>query len=183
MRNERFEFLTKALKKFDAHFIALGHTSDDQVETVLMNLIRGTGIKGLEGISKKNERIIKGDKIFLIRPLLNFTKADTVNYCKQIGIVPRIDSTNSSLVYTRNRIREDLIPKIEREYNPQFRSAVLRLTDAFSTPLQLYTALSTLFLHWLQVIPSTAIERRSFVVSKAFSPPPISVIPALSLYT
>ena len=129
LRNERFEFLTKALKKFDAHFIALGHTSDDQVETVLMNLIRGTGIKGLGGISKKTERIIKGDKIFLIRPLLNFTKADTVNYCKQIGIVPRIDSTNSSLVYTRNRIREDLIPKIEREYNPQFRSAVLRLTD------------------------------------------------------
>ena len=53
LRNERFEFLTKALKKFDAHFIALGHTSDDQVETVLMNLIRGTGIKGLEGKSKK----------------------------------------------------------------------------------------------------------------------------------
>ena len=53
LRNERFEFLTKALKKFDAHFIALGHTSDDQVETVLMNLIRGTGIKGLGGISKK----------------------------------------------------------------------------------------------------------------------------------
>ena len=129
LRNERFEFLTKALKKFDAHFIALGHTSDDQVETVLMNLIRGTGIKGLEGISKKNERIIKGDKIFLIRPLLNFTKAETVDYCKKIGIVPRIDSTNSSLSYTRNRIREDLIPKIQREYNPQFRSAVLRLID------------------------------------------------------
>ena len=129
LRNERFEFLSKASNLFDAHFIALGHTSDDQVETVLMNLIRGTGIKGLEGISKKTERIVKGNKIFLIRPLLNFTKTDTVNYCKQIGVVPRIDCTNSSLSYTRNRIREDLIPKIESDYNPQFRSSVLRLTN------------------------------------------------------
>ncbi len=129
LRNERFEFLSKVSKKFDAQFIALGHTSDDQVETVLMNLIRGTGIKGLQGISKKTERIIKGNKIFLIRPLLNFTKTDTVNYCMQIGVIPRIDCTNSSLTYTRNRIREDLIPKIEKDYNPQFRSSVLRLTD------------------------------------------------------
>ncbi|MBI2855463.1 MAG: tRNA lysidine(34) synthetase TilS, partial [Chloroflexi bacterium] len=104
------------------------HTADDQVETILMHLVRGSGLAGLAGMSSLGywpsptaER-----KIALVRPLLEVSRAETEAYCRQRGVTPREDPTNQSPQFTRNRVRSDLIPRL-MEYNPRFLEALLRL--------------------------------------------------------
>ena len=130
-REVRYRFLTNLANRIDAHAIALGHTADDQAETILMHILRGTGLPGLRGMQELTpwRDTPNGQPAILFRPLLEATRHDTRAYCLDLNIPFREDSTNRSLRFTRNRVRLKLIPAL-REYNPQVRDALIRLGRA-----------------------------------------------------
>ena len=101
-RTARYRFLREVAQAVGADRIALGHTLDDQAETVLMHFIRGSGVDGLAGMAHR-----AGD---LIRPLLGTRHTETLAYCRAMGHEPRVDATNDDLRFTRNRVRQELLP-------------------------------------------------------------------------
>lgn len=118
-RRVRFHFFNDLLRKHHAQKIALGHNADDQVETVLLRLLRGSGLEGLKGILPIREGRI-------IRPLLEVWKKDIEYYAAERGIPFLLDSSNQEGHYLRNKIRLSLIPLIEKEYQANFKEVVLR---------------------------------------------------------
>ena len=110
-RELRYDFLRKTAEKIGADRIATAHTADDNAETVLFNLVRGSGLRGLRGIPPVRENII--------RPVLCFTRGQVMEYIKEYGIPYVEDSTNFELVYSRNRLRHSVIPLL-KEFNPRF---------------------------------------------------------------
>lgn len=120
-RRVRMEFFYKLLYELDLDKIALGHTEDDQVETVLGNLIRGCGLSGLGGIKKRDGT--------LVRPLLNISKSAILDYLDTNGFEYRLDRSNHGLDYTRNRLRNLLLPLLRNNFNPRVEVAVLRLAE------------------------------------------------------
>lgn len=131
-RNLRYKFLFEQAKKNNAQAVAVGHTADDQVETILMHFLRGSGMNGLKGMSYRS--IIKSfdSEIPIIRPLLNIWREETVVFCAVNGLRPHYDSTNDSLNFQRNRIRHLLIPTLET-YNPKFREAIQRMSHSLKS--------------------------------------------------
>ncbi len=127
-RNERYEFFERVLADQDAQVIATAHHADDNVETVLHRLIRGTGIRGLSGIPAVRP-LRDGQPYRLIRPLLNVRRADILAYLDRRGITHCHDHTNEVTEFTRNRIRNELIPQLEQDYNPAVADALLRLAE------------------------------------------------------
>ncbi len=125
-RIARYDFLTRVAMETGSSALALGHTSDDQAETVLLHLLRGTGIRGLKGmLPLSNWRTAHGSAT-LVRPLLNVSRQETEAYCLEHGLIPRLDSSNLEERFTRNRIRRKLIPHLE-EFNPSVKKSLLRL--------------------------------------------------------
>lgn len=109
----------------DAVSIAVAHNADDQSETVLFRIIRGTGIHGLAGI-----RPFRMDPDFpIIRPLLDVTRTEIEAYIKDAELEPNIDESNFETEYSRNKLRLELIPEIEKKYNPKFRESLRHLAD------------------------------------------------------
>jgi tRNA(Ile)-lysidine synthase len=125
LRSLRYEFLARAAGQCGARFVVTAHTADDQVETVFANILRGTGLAGLAGIPRARQLTAATT---LIRPLLAATRADVLDYLQQLNQPFRQDSSNASTDYTRNRIRHELLPLLEREFNPQVREAIGRLS-------------------------------------------------------
>ena len=117
----RRKFLESTLNKIGGNKIALGHIADDQVETFLINLLRGSGLKGLGGMSDINGSYI--------RPLLTCFKSEILEYLKSQGLKYRFDKSNAKKDYLRNRIRLGLIPNIEKEFNPNFKENLLTTID------------------------------------------------------
>ena len=126
-REVRYRFLANLAEQVGADAVALGHTSDDQVETVLMNVIRGSGLRGLRGMRPVSKQRIAGSDATLFRPLLNLSKQDTIAYCEALHLTPRADESNRSTEMTRNRVRLELLPLL-RDMNPAFGDAALRLS-------------------------------------------------------
>ncbi len=125
-RNVRYDFLKKVAQSFDANYIATAHTCDDQAETILINLIKGTGIRGLRGIAK----IIQINKnLYLIRPLLSFPKSTLIEYAKHRNLQWREDKSNFSLDYFRNKIRHELLPLIKKNYNPNIVELLVKTSE------------------------------------------------------
>ena len=120
-RKIRYEFFDEILKQTNSNKIATAHTKNDNVETVLMNIIRGTGTSGLKGIE-----VIRENKY--IRPLLNCKRNQIEEYCKINNLKPRIDKTNMENIYTRNKVRNLLIPYIQKGFNPNIIEAIDRLS-------------------------------------------------------
>jgi tRNA(Ile)-lysidine synthase len=125
LRDERYAFLRRAANQCGARYVATAHTADDQVETVLMNMLRGTGLAGLAGIPRVRA-LYEG--VALVRPLLDATRHEVLEYLSDQGLTHREDATNASRDYTRNRIRHELLPLLAREYNPEVRAAIQRLS-------------------------------------------------------
>lgn len=125
-RKVRYDFFEEVLVNVKGTKIATAHTASDNAETVLMNLIRGTGTSGLKGITA-----IRDDKY--IRPLIECERKEIEEYCKTYNLNPRHDKTNDENTYTRNKIRNILIPFIEKEFNPSFVSSLNRLSEIVST--------------------------------------------------
>ncbi|NWF77110.1 MAG: tRNA lysidine(34) synthetase TilS [Chloroflexi bacterium] len=151
-RELRYAFLARVAREVGANRIAIGHTRDDQVETILMHILRGTGITGLCGLapcspiptcrddgqgiswpasplSLRASPMNRGrGNLLVIRPLLDITREETTSYCQEHQLNPRIDSSNLSLSFFRNRLRLELLPLL-RQYNPGVDQALLRLAD------------------------------------------------------
>ena len=128
-REVRYNFLARLCGDVGASAVALGHTADDLAETVLMHIIRGSGVHGLRGMSELSSWQGRSGSpaATLFRPLLEATKQETASYCHERGIVFREDSGNSLPRFTRNRVRHDLMPALAG-YNPRVRDALLRLS-------------------------------------------------------
>ncbi|MEE8442226.1 MAG: tRNA lysidine(34) synthetase TilS, partial [Dehalococcoidia bacterium] len=127
-REVRYGFLSRVAATVGASAVVLGHTADDQAETVLLHLLRGTGIRGLRGmlpLSRWRSRDGTRD-VALVRPMLGVTSQETEGYCSSLGLTPRNDSSNLMDRFTRNRIRRRLIPRLQ-QYNPAVREALARL--------------------------------------------------------
>ena len=134
-RDARYDFLARVALENNACGVAVAHTGDDQAETVLMHLIRGTGLRGLRGMFPVAEsQSVSGQELKLFRPLLSVSRQQTKNYCRALGLEPRIDHTNLLPETLRNRIRLELLPML-REYNPRFSDALLRLADSAALDL------------------------------------------------
>ncbi|NLJ40278.1 MAG: tRNA lysidine(34) synthetase TilS [Clostridiales bacterium] len=121
-RRVRYDFFHSVLREVRGHKIALAHHSDDQAETIMHNIIRGTGLSGLSGMEPVRDGSI-------IRPLLCVSRGEIEDYCRQNGLEYREDRTNLDTIYTRNRIRGILIPLIEEQFNPNFSQSLLRMGD------------------------------------------------------
>ncbi len=117
-----FRYAEELRKDGRPALIALAHNRDDQAETVLMRLIRGTGVHGLAAMEYK-----RADGV--IRPLLDTPRSAVEEYCREKGLEPRIDKTNSEPGYTRNRVRLELLPLLESSYNPKIKEALVRLSS------------------------------------------------------
>ncbi|TRZ48056.1 tRNA lysidine(34) synthetase TilS [bacterium] len=128
LREKRLIFLIKTAKKIKANKVALGHNLDDQAETVLMRLLRGTGLCGLSGISPL--RTIKG--VTFIRPLLETRRREIESFLKQKKVKPRIDPTNREDLFFRNKIRHNLIPLLKRTYNQNIVELLANLAESAS---------------------------------------------------
>ena len=120
-RNARYDFLRRVARDLGATAIATGHTRDDQAETVLLHLARGSGLAGLAGMRPERDGIV--------RPLLAIGRSDTVAVCAAAGLSPREDPTNRSLRFARNWIRHRVLPELMK-LNPEVASAIARLADA-----------------------------------------------------
>jgi len=134
-RTLRYRFLFKQARAHKAQAVAVGHTADDQVETVLMHFLRGAGLTGLKGMSYRSQFPTFDKDVPLVRPLLDVWREEIVAHCAANDLQTFHDPSNDSLEFQRNRIRHQLIPQLEN-YNPRFREAVLRtarsLTDDHS---------------------------------------------------
>ena len=132
-RELRYSFLGRVARENGAAAVVLGHTADDLAETVLMRIIRGTGLHGLRAmveLSTWRSRTF-GQEAVLFRPFLEATKMETAAYCKKLGIAFRDDSGNLLLRFTRNRVRHHLLPAMA-SYNPRIRDSLVRLAHAAS---------------------------------------------------
>ena len=120
-RNIRYEFFEEVAKKVGANKIATAHNSNDNAETVLMNIIRGTSIAGLKGIEK-----VRDEKY--IRPLIECSREEIEDYCANQKLNPKYDKSNNENIYTRNKIRNLLIPYLKKEFNPNIVEGINRLS-------------------------------------------------------
>jgi tRNA(Ile)-lysidine synthase len=125
-REVRYTFLAQAAASAGAERVAVGHTADDQVETILMHLIRGSGTRGLRGLQPLSRWRSSDMSLTVIRPLLELTREETAVYCRDNELHPRLDASNLSIEPFRNRIRHHLLPQLQK-YNPQVTDALLRL--------------------------------------------------------
>ena len=130
-RRVRYDFLSRTAAATGADCVALGHTLDDQAETVLLHTLRGTGLDGLSAMKEVSSRDIRGRTITLFRPMLSISRAEVLDYCTENRLTPRLDESNLSTRFTRNRIRLDLMPKLA-EYNPSIQRALARLARSAS---------------------------------------------------
>lgn len=146
-RQLRYDFLRRTAEQAGADRVAVAHTADDQAETVLMHLLRGTGLRGLRGMLPKT---VIGDyaignwhapgpdrqfpianlqsPVYLVRPLLHTTRSDVLAYCAEHKLSPRLDRSNRDRRFTRNRVRRELLPALEA-FNPNIRVVLARLAQ------------------------------------------------------
>ncbi len=118
-RELRYAFLERLRRELSHDVIATAHHGDDQAETVLMHLLRGSGIDGLAGMLPRSGRIV--------RPFLSVRKQELEAFCRAKGLQPRHDATNDRMDCTRNRLRLDLLPKLQREYHPGIAESLCQL--------------------------------------------------------
>lgn len=120
-RKIRYKFFEKIMQKTNSSKIAIAHNLNDKIETILMNIIRGTSPSGLKGIEPIREGIY-------IRPLIEIERTKIEEYCNQEKLNPKIDKTNFENIYTRNKIRNMLIPFIKKEFNPNIIEGINKLS-------------------------------------------------------
>lgn len=121
-RQVRYDFFDEVAKKTNSNKISTAHNSNDRAETVILNILRGSGLSGLKGIEP-----IRDNKY--IRPLINTDRQDIENYCNDNKLEPKYDKTNNENIYTRNKVRNTVIPYIKKEFNPNIIKTINRLSS------------------------------------------------------
>ena len=124
-REVRYGFLTEVAASINTSRVAVGHTTDDHIETFLMHLVRGSGTRGLRGLQPVGRWQSSTTDLIIIRPLLQLSRRETADYCLNHRLMPRIDTSNFLMSPLRNRIRHQLLPLLQ-SYNPRVVEALLR---------------------------------------------------------
>lgn len=124
-RDVRYAFLAEVVAASGSRAVMVGHTRNDNIETILMHLVRGSGSGGLRGLLPVNLLNFNGQKLRVVRPILELTREETIEYCREMALAPRVDATNSAPHYLRNRVRLELMPLL-KSYNPRVEEALLR---------------------------------------------------------
>ncbi|HNT53992.1 MAG TPA: tRNA lysidine(34) synthetase TilS [Anaerolineaceae bacterium] len=148
-RQARYPFLFAAARDCDAQAVAVGHQADDQVETVLLHLLRGSGLEGLAAMRWRSINPDWDPAVPLVRPLLGTWRTAVAAYCAERGLTPFEDATNAAAHFTRNRIRAELLPQLET-YNPRIKAALWRLADTLAADADFLTDAAQAALEALQ---------------------------------
>ncbi|HEU5401977.1 MAG TPA: tRNA lysidine(34) synthetase TilS [Terriglobales bacterium] len=156
-RRLRYEMFRKLLSGGAVDKIATAHTRDDQAETVVLRLLRGAGTRGLAGIHP----ILKFERGVIIRPMLEIPRTDVEDFLKSLGQGWREDATNADVAYTRNRIRHELLPLIERNYNPNVREVLAEVAEIARDEDAFWEA-------WIEPLAQAAIESDGQVTTVRF---------------
>ena len=126
-REVRYQFLSDVARSIGASRVAVAHTRDDHIETILIHIVRGSGTRGLKGLEPISKlRCEDGQEITVVRPLLEIDRRQTLDYCSENQLRPRLDASNLSLSPLRNRLRHQIIPLL-KSYNPAVGEALVRL--------------------------------------------------------
>lgn len=159
-REIRYKFFEELKHKLKADKIAIAHNANDQAETVLMRIMRGTGMDGIEGIRPVRDNIY-------IRPLIDVSRAEIERYCEQNILNPRIDATNLETIYSRNKVRIELIPYIQKNFNPDIINTLIRLSDTVKKDNEyLENLVEEKYKNYCEVI-----ENKVIISKNAFSEP------------
>jgi tRNA(Ile)-lysidine synthase len=129
-RETRYAWLAHVARNAGARWVATGHTANDQAETILHRLLRGAGLKGLRGIAEQRPL---AEGVSVIRPMLAVTRSEVMDYLQVKGQAFRQDSSNFNRRLTRNRIRHELLPYLEKEHNPAIVSVLCHLAQQAET--------------------------------------------------
>lgn len=121
-RKIRYNFFEEILKNTNSNKIATAHNNNDKVETIIMNILRGSGTAGLKGLDP-----IRENKF--IKPLIEISREEIESYCEKNKLNPRIDKSNNENIYTRNKIRNIVIPYVKNEFNPNILKTINRLSE------------------------------------------------------
>lgn len=132
-RNWRYQALSAIAKANNYQYIVTGHTASDRAETLIYNLIRGTGADGLQALTW--QRPLTAD-MMLVRPLLEVTRAETEQFCQDFQLPIWEDSTNQDLKYARNRIRQELLPYLKENFNPKVESALAQTAELLQAEVE-----------------------------------------------
>ena len=157
-RRARYRFLASAARDLACHTIAVGHTQDDQAETVLMHLLRGSGTRGLRGMRPACRLdsvtgVPQDADLQLIRPLLGVPREGTLAYCRARHLLIRRDPTNEQTAFLRNRVRLELLPLLAT-YNPAIRESLARTADVLAGDAQAIESL-------LELVAAELIDPRA----------------------
>ena len=145
-RELRYAFLAEAAAAAGCTVVATGHTADDQVETVLLHIVRGSGLAGLAGMTVRGPWPLVGrGGLDVARPLLCLRRQETARYCQEEGLEPIADPSNVSPAFLRNRVRLELLPLL-RQYNSRVDSALLRLAEAARADLAVVEGMAAVIL-------------------------------------
>jgi tRNA(Ile)-lysidine synthase len=132
-RNWRYQALTKIAQLNHYQYIITGHTASDRAETLLYNLMRGTGADGLQALTWQRPLT---ENIILVRPLLEITRSQTQQFCQKFNLPIWEDSTNQNLQYPRNRIRQELIPYLKENFNPQVEANLAQTAELLQAEVE-----------------------------------------------
>ena len=139
-REERYRFLFSLADEVGAEAVAVAHHADDQVETILLSFIRGSGLRGLAGMRHRSISPYHAS-ISLVRPLLGVWREEILHYCGERGLPYCDDESNLDLKYVRNRIRHELIPQLS-QYNPNIKTSIARMASLLADDQQLLDTLT-----------------------------------------
>jgi len=132
-RQWRYQALSAIAQENNYKYIVTGHTASDRTETLLYNLIRGSGADGLQALTWR--RLLDAGLV-LVRPLLDVTRTQTADFCREMQIVVWEDSTNQDLQYARNRIRQELLPYLQTHFNPQVEQALAQTSELLQAEVE-----------------------------------------------
>ncbi|MCC5638333.1 tRNA lysidine(34) synthetase TilS [Nostoc sp. CHAB 5844] len=132
-RNWRYQALNAIAQQYNYQYIITGHTASDRAETLLYNLMRGTGADGLQALTWQRPL---SEKMTLVRPLLEITRQETGKFCQDFQLPIWEDSTNQDVKYARNRIRQELIPYLQANFNPKVESALAQTAELLQADVE-----------------------------------------------
>jgi tRNA(Ile)-lysidine synthase len=173
-RTARYAALVEMAEEVGARFVATGHTLDDQAETVLFRLVRGSGLRGLAGMPRA--RALSAS-VTLVRPLLGIQRAELEAYLGEVGQPWLEDSTNSELRFSRNKIRAEVLPLLREAINSEADAAIVRAADLVAESQDLIESLAGELLAACRVEGSN--ERIALLCSPLRTAPPLLAIEAL----
>lgn len=158
-RDWRYSVLTEIARQHDYSTVVTGHTQSDRAETLLYNLVRGSGMDGLQALTWKR----KLSDRWLVRPLLNVARSETAEFCQTQKLPVWEDPTNFDRHYARNRIRHELLPYLQQHFNPQVDRALAQTAELLRADVEFLESAADAV--WLQVIDSGRVNRRSIATA------------------